>query len=102
MIIGLNHFQVVSALLFGLGLLTIITRRNAVAVLMGVELVLNAGLVNLVAISRYQTGGLDGQIFALFGVVLAAAEAVVALAIVLQLFRARRSVDTIDVTDMRG
>lgn len=105
--IGLTHFLILSGLLLALGLFTITTRRNAVAVLMGVELVLNAALLNLVAFSRFGAGpngtvGIDGQVFALFGIVLAAAEAVVALAIVLQLYRTFRTVDTSETTDLRG
>jgi len=90
--VGLSHYVTLSGVLLALGVFTIVSRRNAVAILMGVELVLNAALLNLVAFSRFG-GGLDGQVFALFGIVLAAAEAVVALAIVLQVFRAWRSVD---------
>jgi NADH-quinone oxidoreductase subunit K len=100
--IGCGHYVAVSGLLLAFGLYCLITRRNAVAILMGVELVLNAGLLNLVAFSRFGTGDLDGQVFALFGIVLAAAEAVVALAIVLQLFRAFHSVDTADTTELEG
>ncbi|HOU53849.1 MAG TPA: NADH-quinone oxidoreductase subunit NuoK [Myxococcota bacterium] len=92
MSVGLPHLMFLSAVLLALGLYTMVTRRNAVAILMGVELVLNAGLLNLVAFSRFGRG-IDGQVFGVFGVVLAAAEAVVALAIVLQVFRAMRSVD---------
>ena len=92
MTIGVAHFVTLSGILLALGVFAIVARRNAVAILMGVELVLNAALLNLVAFSRHG-GGLDGQVFALFGIVLAAAEAVVALAIVLQVFRAWRSVD---------
>ncbi len=102
MIIGLGHFVTVSGLLFSLGIYTLVTRRNAVALLMGVELILNAALLNLVAFSRYGAGQVDGQVFALFGIVLAAAEAVVALALVLQLYRAFRSVDTAETTELRG
>jgi NADH-quinone oxidoreductase subunit K len=98
MSVGLSHYLVVSGLLFGLGLFTVVTRRNAVAVLMGIELILNASILNFVAFARLGTGHLDGQVFALFGIVLAAAEAVVALAIVLQLFRSLRSVDTAEST----
>jgi NADH-quinone oxidoreductase subunit K len=103
--IGLGHYLVVSGLLFSLGLYVLITRKNAVAMLMGVELVLNAALLNMVAFSRLGRVGpdkLDGQVFALFGIVLAAAEAVVALALVLQLYRAFRSVDTTETTDLKG
>jgi len=100
MTIGLPQYLVVSGVLLALGLFAIVTRRNAVAMLMGVELVLNAALLNLVAFSRFG-GGLDGQVFALFGIVLAAAEAVVALAIVLQVFRAQRSVDATKASDLK-
>jgi NADH:ubiquinone oxidoreductase subunit K len=100
--IGLGHFLTISGLLFSIGLYCLITRRNAVALLMGVELILNAAILNLVAFSRFGTGDIDGQVFALFGIVLAAAEAVVALALVLQLYRAFRSVDTRDTTELRG
>lgn len=102
MSIGLGHYLTVSGLLFAIGLYCLITRRNAVALLMGVELILNAAILNLVAFSRFGTGSPDGQVFALFGIVLAAAEAVVALALVLQLYRAFRSVDTGDTTELRG
>lgn len=102
MSIGLGHYLVVSGLLFSLGLYVLITRKNAVAILMGVELVLNAALLNMVAFSRLGRAGVDGQVFALFGIVLAAAEAVVALALVLQLYRAFRSVDTTETTDLKG
>jgi NADH-quinone oxidoreductase subunit K len=100
MTIGLPQYLVVSGVLLALGLFAIVTRKNAVAMLMGVELVLTAALLNLVAFSRFG-GGLDGQVFALFGIVLAAAEAVVALAIVLQVFRAQRSVDATKASDLK-
>ena len=80
--VGLAHYAVVSALIFGIGTAIIIVRRNAVAVLMGVELVLNAAALNFVAFSRFVGyGDLDGHIVALFIIVIAAAEAAVALAI---------------------
>lgn len=89
----LTHFLVVGALLFSLGLVTVVTRRNAVGILMGVELILNGTNVNLVAFNRYVGSGLDGQVFALFVIVLAAAEAAVGLAIVLTIFQTFRSID---------
>jgi NADH-quinone oxidoreductase subunit K len=101
MSIGLSHYLAVSALLFCFGLFTVLTRRNAVAILMGIELILNAGILNLVAFARLRVGGMDGEVFALFGIVLAAAEAVVALAVVLQLFRTLRSVDTAGTTELK-
>ena len=91
--VGLPHFLAVGALLFSLGILTVATRRNAVAVLMGVELILNGANVNFVAFNHYVTGGVSGQIFALFIIVLAAAEAAVGLAIVLAIFQTFRSID---------
>jgi NADH-quinone oxidoreductase subunit K len=91
--VGLQHFLVVGALLFSFGLLTVATRRNAVAVLMGVELILNGANVNFVAFNHYVVGGVSGQIFALFIIVLAAAEAAVGLAIVLAIFQTFRSID---------
>ncbi|MHB8079224.1 MAG: NADH-quinone oxidoreductase subunit NuoK [Candidatus Krumholzibacteriia bacterium] len=85
--VGLEHFLTVGALLFGLGVFAVMTRRNAVGLLMGVELILNAANVNFVAFARYVEHGIDGQVVAAFVIVLAAAEAAVALAIVLAMFR---------------
>lgn len=94
MIIGLSHYLIVSALLLSAGLYTVVTRKNAVAILMGVELILNAAILNFVSFSRFVTGEIGGQMIGLFGIVLAASEAVVALAIVIQLYRTLRSIDT--------
>lgn len=91
--IGLPHYLVVSTLLFALGLCTVATRRNAVAILMGVELILNGAALNFVAFAHHAHGGLTGQVMTIFIIVLAAAEAAVALAIVLAVFRHFRSVD---------
>ncbi len=99
--VGLPHFLVVGALLFSLGLLTVTTRKNAVGVLMGVELILNGANVNFVAFNHYVTGGISGQIFALFVIVLAAAEAAVGLAIVLSIFQAFRTIDVRAADTMR-
>ena len=100
-IIGLPHYLVVASALFVLGLLTVTTRRNAVAILMGVELILNAASLNFVAFSRFAHGGLAGQVFSLFIILLAAAEAAIALAIVLAIFRSFRSVDVFRTTTLR-
>ncbi len=99
--IGLGHFLVLSALLFTLGLITASTRRSAIAILMGIELMLNAGAINFVAFSHFSRGSIDGQVFAVFVVVLAAAEAVVALAIVLAVFRGFGSVDSDAMTTLK-
>ena len=99
--VGLPHFLAVSALLFALGLFTVGTRRSAVAILMGVELMLNAAALNFVAIAHYVHGAIAGQVFALFIVVLAATEAAVALAIVLALWRSHHTVDATMTTALR-
>jgi NADH-quinone oxidoreductase subunit K len=99
--ITLSHFLVVGALLFALGIYTVATRRNAVGVLMGVELILNGANVNFVAFERYVVGGVTGHVFALFVIVLAAAEAAVGLAIVLALFQTFRSIDVRSMDAMR-
>ena len=85
--ITLSHYLLVSAALFSLGILGVMTRKNAVNVLMGIELILNSANVNLVAFSRYSSHTIDGQMFAIFVIVVAAAEVAVALAIVLTLYR---------------
>jgi NADH-quinone oxidoreductase subunit K len=100
--VGLHHYLVVASLLFVLGLVTVATRRNAVAILMGVELILNAAALNFVAFSRFSHGGIAGQVFSLFIILLAAAEAVIALAIVLSIFRHFKNVDVFKTTTLRG
>ena len=102
MTVGLDHYLVVSAALFSLGVLGVLTRRNAVNVLMGLELILNSANVNLVAFSRYGEGNLQGQMFAIFVIVIAAAEVAVALAIVLTLYRLRRTPNLDDADALRG
>jgi len=99
--IGLRHFLVLSAILFGLGIVTVATRRNAVSVLMGVELILNAANINFVAFSHYVHGAIAGQAFAVFIIVLAAAEAAVALAIVLAIYRNFRTIDAVEAATLK-
>ena len=91
--IGLTHFLVLSAILFGLGLFTVATRRNAVAILMGVELILNSANINYLAFAHYSGGGYDGQVFALFVIMLAAAEAAIGLAVVLGIYQTFHTID---------
>ena len=100
--ITLEYYLVVSAALFCLGILAVTTRRNAVSILMGVELILNAANVNLVAFSKFTDTGLDGQVFAMFVIVLAAAEAAVALAIVLNIYRHHETVSVDQIDSLRG
>jgi NADH-quinone oxidoreductase subunit K len=87
MTVGLEHYLTVGAILFALGVYAVMTRRNAVALLMGVELILNSANVNFVAFSRFVARDVDGHLMAAFVIVLAAAEAAVALAIVLAMYR---------------
>ena len=82
------HYLVLSALVFALGLYAVLTRRNGVAVLMGIELMLNAANINLVAFNKYAApGAVQGQVFALVVITLAACEAAVGLALVLAAYR---------------
>ncbi len=99
---GLSHYLVVSALLFALGLFTVTTRRNAVGMLLGVELILNAGALNFVAFDHFVAAAKSsGQVFALFIIAFAASEAAVALAIVLQVYRSHRSISADELTELR-
>ena len=100
--IPLEHFLVVSAELFSLGLFGVLTRKNAVNVLMSVELILNSANINLVAFSRYSSSDVTGQIFAIFVIVVAACEAAVALAIVLSLYRVLKTVNLDQASVLKG
>ncbi len=99
--VGLNHFLVLSAILFSLGVYVVVSRRNAVAILMGVELILNSASINFVAFSHYTTSSMGGQMFAIFVIVLAAAESVVALAIVLSIYQQFRTIDADEASTLR-
>src|SRR5579883_2961066 len=88
--LAVTHFVVLATVLFALGLFCVVTRRNALGILMGIELILNAANVNYVAFARYAQTGYDGQLFAIVVIMLAAAEAAIVLAIY-------RSFETIDV-----
>jgi NADH-quinone oxidoreductase subunit K len=100
--VPVTHFVVLSALLFAIGLFCVVTRRNALGILMGIELILNSANVNYVAFARYSQSGYDGQIFAIFVIMLAAAEAAIGLAIVLGIYQAFETID-VEATDrLRG
>jgi len=96
--LSVTHFVVLSVILFSLGLFCVITRRNALGILMGIELILNSANINYVAFARYGRGGYDGQIFAVFVIMLAAAEAAIGLAIVLGIYRSFETID-VEATD---
>ncbi len=100
--VGLTHFLVLAAILFTLGVVTVVTRRNAVAVLIGIELLLNAAGVNVMAFARYGGHVVTGSAFVLFIIVLAAAEAVVGLALILAIHRRLRSVDLEQTETLKG
>jgi NADH-quinone oxidoreductase subunit K len=102
MTIGLNGFLMISLIVFVLGLYCVLTRRNAIGILMGVELVLNSANINYLAFARYSAGGYDGQIFALFVIMLAAAEAVIGLAIVLGIYQTFHTIDVEATETLRG
>ncbi|ABB23625.1 NADH-quinone oxidoreductase subunit NuoK [Pelodictyon luteolum] len=98
--IGINHFLTVSAILFALGLFAVMTRRNAIVILMGVELILNAANINFLAFSKWN-GGMEGVMFSLFVIVLAAAEAAVALAIIINIYKIFNTVDVSSIDSMK-
>ncbi len=106
--VGVAHYMVVGAVLFVAGAVCMATKRNAIGVLMGIELVLNGANVNFVALgSEYLRGpgvgiGLDGQLIALFVIVLAAAEAAVALAIALNFYNNHATVDVDRADELKG
>jgi NADH:ubiquinone oxidoreductase subunit K len=100
--IGLQHYLVVGALLFCAGIVTVLARRNAVGILIGLELILNAANLNLVAFDRYGPTPLRGSVFAIFVLAVAAAEAAVALAIILNVFDSRDEIDVDEITALKG
>lgn len=100
--IGLNDYLLVGAVLFVAGIVCMATKRNGIGVLMGVELVLNGANVNFVAFSKYTTLGIDGQVVSLFVIVLAAAEAAVALAIALNFYNNHATIDVDKANELHG
>lgn len=101
--LGLQPFLLLSAFMFACGVACLAVKRNAIGVLMGVELILNAANLNFVAFARYNPAfRVEGQVFALLVVVLAAAEAAVALAIILNFYNNHATVDVDRADDLRG
>ncbi|MCS6850458.1 MAG: NADH-quinone oxidoreductase subunit NuoK [Gemmataceae bacterium] len=101
--IGLTHYLVLGAVLFVCGVLCMAIKRNGIGILMGVELVLNGANVNFVAFAQFSpTFQVEGQIFALFVIVLAAAEAAIALAIVLNFYNNHLTVDVDTAEELKG
>jgi len=96
--ITLNHFLVLGLIVFLLGMFCVLSRRNAIGILMGVELILNSANINYLAFAFYGGGRYDGQVFAIFVIMLAAAEAVIGLAIVLAIYQDFKTID-VDATE---
>jgi len=99
--ITLAHFVGLSFVLFTIGVVGVLVRRNLLTVLMSIELMLNAVNINLVAFSR-QLGDLTGQVFAIFVIAVAAGEAAIGLAIIISLYRLKSSVNLDDVAELKG
>jgi NADH:ubiquinone oxidoreductase subunit K len=101
--IGLQHGLVLGAILFAIGMAGALTKRNAITILMSIEVMLNGVIVTLVAFARHAQGiNLVGQVFAIFIMTVAAAEAAVGLAIVIAVYRLRHTVDVDAVDTLRG
>ncbi len=98
---GLVHYLFISGILFSLGLFGVVTRRNAIMVLMGIELILNSANINFIAFSKFGGMNLDGQAIAVFVIILAAAEAAVALAIVLNIYHRWQTVNIDEVDKLK-
>ena len=100
---SLNGFLIVGALLFAIGAYGVLSRRNAIGVLLGVELMLNAANLNFLAFWRYLApSSMEPQVFVLIGITVAAAEAAVGLAIILNLYRDRGTIDVEHASEMKG
>jgi NADH-quinone oxidoreductase subunit K len=101
---SLQSYLVISIILFSLGIFCVLTRRNAISILMGIELILNSCNLNFAAFSRFVTppDDISGQIIALFGIVLAAAEAAVFLAIILAIYREFGTISPDETDTLKG
>ncbi len=99
--IGLTHFLIVSAILFGLGVFGIVTRKNAIMVLMGLELILNSANINFIAFSRFGGMNFEGHVASMFIIVLAAAEVAVALAIVLNIYQNYKHINVDEINQLK-
>jgi NADH-quinone oxidoreductase subunit K len=100
--ISLASYLIISLALFVTGLMVMLVRKNIVAILLGIELVLNAAALNFVAYSKFVTQNLDGHVFSLFIIVVAAAEAAVGLAIVIRFFQIKETIHVDEATQLRN
>lgn len=99
--ITLTHFMVVSGSLFAIGIYAVLSRRNAILVLVGIELMINAAILNLVAFGRYDGSFYGGQVFALFAIVLAAAAVALALAIILNVYKHYKTINPEEIRELK-
>lgn len=99
---SLVSYLIISLILFIVGLVVMIARKNIIAILLGIELILNAAALNFVAYSRYVTNNLDGHVFSLFIIVIAAAESAIGLAIVIRFFQIKETIHVDEATQLRN
>lgn len=99
--ISLTHFLVVSACIFSIGLYAVLAKKNAIMILVGIELMINAAILNFVAFGRYDKLHYGGQVFALFAIVLAAAAVAVGLAIILHVYRQYKTINPDQISDLK-
>ncbi|MBL4674708.1 MAG: NADH-quinone oxidoreductase subunit NuoK [Mucilaginibacter sp.] len=96
-----QEFMIVSVLLFCIGLFIIVSKKNAIQILIGIELMLNAAILNLVAFGKFDRANNGGQVFALFAIVLAAATTAVALAIILNVYRRYKTINPDKINQLK-
>jgi len=101
-LIGIESFLIIGLILFLAGLFTAISRKNIIGIFMGIELILNASALNFAAFSRFSARSLEGQLFSIFIIVLAAAEAAIALALLLAIYRRHGDIDAERLDRMKG
>jgi NADH-quinone oxidoreductase subunit K len=99
---SLASYLIISLILFTVGLVVVISRKNIVAILLGIELILNAAALNFVTYSRFVTNNLDGHVFSLFIIVIAAAESAVGLAIIIRFFQIKETIHVDEATQLRN
>ena len=99
--IGLIHYLIVSGILFSLGIFGVLTRKNAILVLMGLELILNSANINFIAFSKFGGMNIEGHVAVMFVIILAAAEVAVALAIVLNIYQNYKHIDVDEINELK-
>ncbi|PKL51925.1 MAG: NADH-quinone oxidoreductase subunit NuoK [Nitrospira bacterium HGW-Nitrospira-1] len=101
-IIGIESYLIIGLVLFLIGLFTAISRKNIIGIFMGIELILNSSALNFAAFSRFSARSLEGQLFSIFIIVIAAAEAAIALALLLSIYRRFGDIDADKLDSMKG